>query len=36
MHYATFYDCAPEYLARRAGSRGEHWKLAWEVTRAAS
>ncbi|TFW20790.1 hypothetical protein E4L96_09815 [Massilia arenosa] len=29
MHYALFYDYAPDYLARRAEFRNAHLKLAW-------
>jgi len=30
MHYLLFYDCAPDYLARRGEFRSEHLRLAWE------
>ncbi|WP_337342206.1 YciI-like protein [Pseudoxanthomonas sp. CCNWLW206] len=31
MHYVMIYDCAPDYLTRRAEFRAEHLKLAWEA-----
>lgn len=30
MHYLLFYDCAPDYLERRAQFRDEHLALAWQ------
>lgn len=29
MHYALFYDYAPDYLARRDQFRNAHLQLAW-------
>ena len=29
MHYLMFYDCAPDYLARRGEFRALHLKHAW-------
>lgn len=30
MHYVLIYDCAADYLERRAQFRDAHLKLAWE------
>lgn len=31
MHYLLFYDCAPDYLERRAEFRSAHLSLAWQA-----
>jgi uncharacterized protein len=29
MHFLMFYECSPDYLARRGEFRAEHLRLAW-------
>jgi uncharacterized protein len=32
MHFLMFYECSPDYLARRGEFRAEHLRLAWAAS----